>query len=78
MQKLSYTCSKSKLNTAFCKYRTPPCINLVLLLLVPLEKSYFSTIAVFKPERFSKIKICSFEIQISRRFDQWELYSFRN
>ncbi len=48
-EKISLTCSKSKPMMAFCKYLTPPCINLVLRLLVPDEKSYFSTRAVFKP-----------------------------
>ena len=44
-----FTCSRSRLNTAFCRYLTPPCISLVLLLDVPDPKSYISTIAVFKP-----------------------------
>ena len=34
---------------AFCKYRTPPWINLVLRLLVPQEKSSLSTKAVERP-----------------------------
>lgn len=33
---------------AFCKYRTPPWISLVLRLLVPEEKSLRSTRAVFR------------------------------
>lgn len=48
---MNSTCSISKLKTAFCKYRTPPWINLVLLLLVPEEKSNFSTKPVFNPTK---------------------------
>lgn len=48
---MNSTCSISKLKTAFCKYRTPPWINLVLLLLVPEEKSNFSTKPVFNPKK---------------------------
>lgn len=43
------TCSLSSCMMAFCKYRTPPWINLVLRLLVPQEKSSLSTKAVERP-----------------------------
>ena len=52
-----FTCSRSRLNTAFCRYLTPPCISLVLLLDVPDPKSYISTIAVFKPGTTNSISL---------------------
>lgn len=43
------TCSESNCIIAFCKYRTPPWINLVDRDDVPLLKSYFSTKATLRP-----------------------------
>ena len=48
------TCSLSNCIIAFCRYRTPPCINLVLRLLVPEEKSSLSTNAVLRPKKKNK------------------------
>ena len=45
----SLYCSKSNPIIAFCRYLTPPWMSLVLRLLVPEEKSSFSTKATFKP-----------------------------
>ena len=45
---------------AFCKYRTPPWINLVLRLLVPQEKSSLSTKAVERPVKTTILCFLSF------------------